>query len=203
MTGRLDAPGPARMPPPFPPADAMAAQRAALRLRQGGGARYDAAAAPARDLRCARLGTAYFARQLNGLDDDALWARSSRPGWSRRRVIAAVGLAGRAMAQAIGRAIGVACEDFADVDGEALDLAETLPAGALRHLVAHAAIHLDVTWRDLTDAQWDLPLADAPSATARDTVLTRARMLWTGALDLRSGGRPSDVPADVRAALEG
>lgn len=179
----------------------LEAARAALRARQGGGARYDASSAPATELRWARLGTAYFARKLNELNDVALWEASSRPGWTRRRVIAAVGLEGRAMAQAITLATGGPGEEFADVGADALDLAETLPPAALRHLVTHAAIHLDVTWRDLTDAQWDAPLEGVVYATARETVVARARSLWTGAVDLRAGGRFADAPPDLVADL--
>lgn len=183
--------------------DELAAARAVLRARQGSGARYDAPAAPARELRWARLGTAYFARKLNELHDAALWAASSRAGWTRRRIVASVGLEARAIAQAITLATGGPTDEFADVDTSALDLAETLPAAALRHLVTHAAIHLDVTWRDLTDAQWDLPLEGMPFATVRDSAFARARTLWAGALDLRSGGRLADAPPDFVSALGG
>ena len=58
--------------------------RAALRELQGRGARYDAAAAPARELDWARRGTAYFARLLNNLSDEDLDAPSALPGVSRR-----------------------------------------------------------------------------------------------------------------------
>lgn len=206
MNGERDAaprPGPAGMAMGTAPgADELAGARVALRARQGSGARYDASAAPARELYWARLGTAYFARQLNELSDAALWAASSRSGWTRRRVIAAVGLEGRAIAQAIALATSGPSEEFADVGAGALDLAETLPATALRHLVTHAAIHLDVTWRDLTDAQWDLPIEGVSCTIARESVFARARSLWASALDLRASGRLADAPPDFVAALE-
>lgn len=178
-----------------PAGDALSLARDALRARQGAGARYDAAAAPAEDLAAARLGTAYFARKLNELTDAALWQPSARPGWTRRRVIADVALQARAIAQALEIATGQPTHEHAETGPEALDLAETLPAQALRNLVAHADVHLNVVWRDLTDDQWDLALPGIPGvATVRDTAVARARAVWFGALDLGNGGRLRDLP---------
>lgn len=181
--------------------DALDAARAALKARQGAGARYDAAAAPSRDLALARLGRAAFVRKLNELDDGALWAPSLRTGWTRRRVVAACALEARALAQAMQLACGGPTDEFAETDAAALDLAETLPARALRNLVHHAETHLDVVWRDLTDAQWDAALTGLPVATARETALLHARALWRGAVDLGNGGRWTDAPAEGRALL--
>lgn len=181
------------------PADVLGAARAALRERQGQGARYDADAAPAADLALARLGTAYFARKLNELPDAALSQPSARPGWSRRRVIADVALQGRAIAQSLEIATARPTHEHAATGPEALDLAETLPAQALRNLVAHAAVHLNVVWRDLTDAEWDVTVPGLEGAgTARRTAALRARAVWRGALDLGNGARPGDLPPEFR-----
>lgn len=126
------------------PVDTLIVALAALQARQGMGARNDAPGAPARELSWARLGAAYFARKLDELPDAALWMVSARPGWTRRRVIAACALQARALAQSITRAIGAPSDEVADTDEHALDLAETLPAHALRYLVTHAEIHLNV-----------------------------------------------------------
>lgn len=182
--------------------DPLGEARAALVQRQGAGARYDAPNAPRGELTWARLGTAYFARNLATLTDARLWAPSARPGWTRRRVIAATALQARAMAQAIELAIGSPTPDPADTDDAALGLAEALPARALRHLVDHAAIHLNVVWRDLAPDQWDRALTGIPGApTIRATAGQRARTLWIGACDLGNGGRLADAPADLRPAL--
>ncbi|MFC0159663.1 hypothetical protein ACFFKB_17110, partial [Mameliella alba] len=76
----------------------------------------------------------------------------------------------------------------------------TLPPRALRSLVHHAAIHLDVEWRDLTDEGWTLsaPLEGQAVTPLRQTPRLRARVVWKGALDLGNGGRLADVPADLR-----
>ncbi|MDN3722663.1 maleylpyruvate isomerase N-terminal domain-containing protein [Roseibium salinum] len=81
--------------------DTLEEARAALKLRQGSGARYDAAGAPARSLDWARRGTAYFARLLNDLSDAELDAPSALPGQSRRHVIARVGYQARLLGEAI------------------------------------------------------------------------------------------------------
>ncbi|MDP5306634.1 hypothetical protein [Paracoccus spongiarum] len=175
--------------------------RAALRERQGAGARHDAAAAPAGALAMARRGRAYLARIVNGLDDESLWAESAREGFSRRRVIAAAALEARAIAQVLEDATG-RTGDRADTDAAALDLAETLPDRALRHLAAHAEVHLNVVWRDLTDAEWDLPVRLASGeVAARDTAHMHALTLWRAAIDLRAGGRLRDIPAALAQDL--
>lgn len=170
--------------------------RDALRARQGAGARYDAASAPAADLALARRGAAYFARRLNAQSDADLQRASARPGWSRQRVAADVALQARAIAQAIATVQGAQGEEHAETDRAALDLAQTLPPRALRHLAAHAAIHLDVAWRDMDDADWEAALPLQPPTPARATPRLQAIALWRGALAL--GGRLRDVPEDLR-----
>ncbi len=78
-----------------------AAGRAALRLRQGRGARYDAPVAPTHDLLLARRGTAYFARKLNELSDAQLDGSSLCRGRARRHVVAHVAYHARSLAQLI------------------------------------------------------------------------------------------------------
>ncbi|MFV0384188.1 maleylpyruvate isomerase N-terminal domain-containing protein [Paracoccus sp. (in: a-proteobacteria)] len=176
--------------------------RADLRARQGAGARYDADAAPAVPLDHARRGTAYFARVLSQLDDAAMWDGSARPGWTRRRVIAEAALQAREMAQALEDATGKSGER-AETGPAALDLAETLPARALRHLADHAAIHLNVVWRDLNDAEWDATISlRSGRVPVRETPYLRAVTLWRAALELNAGGRMRDLPADIAAACK-
>lgn len=173
--------------------------RADLRARQGPGARYHSPNAPAEELQLARHGAAYLARIVNGLDDGALWAHSARDGQTRRRVIAAAALEARDIAQALEDATG-RTGDRAETDAAALALAETLPARALRHLAAHAEVHLNVVWRDLGDADWDRPVSlTAGRMPARETARLHAATLWHAALDLRAGGRRRDLPAAIAA----
>ena len=180
----------------------LAAARAAMRARQGAGARFDAASAPADDLDLARRGTAYFARLLNGLDDEALGLPAARGG-SRADVVAEIGVAARAMAVSLAAVRDGAVGPVDDPSGHAvrIALAETLPRHALRYLVRHAALHLDVEWRDLTDAGWggEIVLPDGARLALRDTPIHRARAVWSAALDLDAGGRAQDLPARLQA----
>ena len=180
--------------------------RADLRARQGQGARYDAPEAPAAALALARSGTAYFARKLNELSDAELYRPSKIPGQSRAHLICAVAYQARALArQAEAVTAGDPVPPMQDADWaelEDLDLGATLPPRALRHLFDHAAVHLDVVWRDLPGPGWDAPGPDAAgrmrplSAGAMD----RARLLWQAALDLGNGARRRDLPPELRAS---
>lgn len=179
--------------------DTLDAARAALRVRQGAGARHDAPEAPAEALLWARLGTASVARLLNELPDAALSAPSALPGWTRAHVLARLGYQARALARlAEGAASGVAPPMHASDAARRAEIENgaSLPARALRHLIAHAAAHLDVEWRDLSAPAWDtrLTLTDGAVIATRDTPWIRARALWLGAVDLDAGGSLRDAP---------
>lgn len=171
--------------------------RAALIARQGVGARYDAAEAPVDDLVLARRGTAYFARLLNDLPDDAL---VDNP---RALVVAQVGYHARGLTRLV--AWARTGEETPEHVSEAARDAETvtgtsLPARALRGLFEHAAIHLDVEWRDLPGSAWDAPLKrlDGTRITAQDTPMIRAQVIWQAAISLDAGGRLIDLPQRLR-----
>lgn len=186
--------------------DPIAAAREALRDRQGRGARYDAPAAPAAELGWARRGKAYFARKLNELDDTELDAPSRVPGWSRRHVIAQVGYQARALARLVESARTVReVPTYRSDEARRAEIAlgATLPARALRSLIHHAAIHLNVAWRDLTDAGWDATMRDQSGRdlALRDTPFLRAREVWLRATDLGNGGSFRDFPPDLVDAL--
>lgn len=178
--------------------------RAALRERQGMGARYDAPEAPAAELALARSGTAYFARKLNELSDAALYQPSAIAGQSRAHVICAVSYRARALARQLEAATsGQAIPPMVDpawAELEDLDLGATLPPRALRHLFDHSAIHLDVVWRDLPGPAWDLEASDVAGRMRplRATAIERAHALWHGALHLGNGARMRDLPPELR-----
>lgn len=180
-----------------------AAARAALRARQGEGARHDADSAPHADLLLARRGTAYFARKFNELADDDLGAASLRSGWSRRCLVAHVSYRARAIARALETArtgVEQPIHPSEEVRDAEIAPGATLPARALRHLFVHTAKHLDVEWRDLPDAGWDscLRMPDGAVITARDTPRMRALEIWQAAVDLGNGARRADIPGALR-----
>ncbi len=182
------------------PADPDREARAALRERQGKGARHDAPNAPAGDLLLARRGAAFLARKLGELDDAALDAPSLRAGWTRRHLIADVSYRARAMAIALKGLREGLSEEEAEWRPD-IALAATLPARALRYLYAHSDVHLNVEFRDLRPADWEgaVPM-DAGAVTVRGLPLVRALDLWLGAVDLGNGARLAEVPAPVLRA---
>lgn len=184
------------------------AERAALRARQGKGARYDSPDAPADELALARLGTAYFARKLNELSDAELDHPSHVPGWSRRHLVASVGFQARHLARLVEAArAGHGVETLSEPEAQNEDVAfgATLPAHALRYLFQHSAIHLNVEWRDLPASGW---LAQVQSLAGEGVAIAqtpwlRARAVWLGAVNLRNGGAARDFPPAVVHRLRG
>ena len=180
------------------------AARAALRARQGAGARYDAPNAPHEDLLLARRGNAFFARKLNELSDEALFAPSLRDGWSRAHLVAHVSYAARRFALLVeavrsGARPVVPCGAAFEAE---VARGATLPARALRSLYHHATVHLDVEWRDLPDAGWEaeISLPDGGVVTARAMPQLRARLLWHSAVRLGNGARRGELPAVLRGS---
>ncbi|MFF4596733.1 maleylpyruvate isomerase family mycothiol-dependent enzyme [Amycolatopsis sp. NPDC001319] len=182
------------------------AARAALRERQGPGARYDSPHAPAHELLWARRGTAYFARKLGELSDAELDEPSLLPGWSRRHVLAHVGYNARALTRLLTWArTGAETPMYASAEQrqEEIHSGATLPARALRSLVAHAAAHLDTEWRDLPDTSWDAEVRTALGrlVPVRETAWMRTREVWVHALDLANGATTREFPGDLLDAL--
>jgi len=177
-------------------------EEAALRERQGVGARYDDPSAPHAELALARRGTAYFARRLMELDDDAFDVPSLLPGWKRRHVVAHVGYNARAVARLVEWArTGVESPMYASETQrwDEIVWGATLPIRALRNLVDHAAVHLSVEWRDLVGSQWDAEVVTAQGRTvpARETAWMRAKEVWVHAVDLDNGGSFLDFPDEM------
>jgi maleylpyruvate isomerase len=155
-----------------------------------------------------RLGTAYFRRALNQLSDADLDAPSLLPGWSRRDVVAHVGYNARAVARLVNwAATGVETPMYASATARAaeIDLGASLSPAALRHLCEHAAIDLDVRWRDLPEPGWDAEVVTAQgrAVPASETVWMRTREVWLHAIDLDTGARLDEVPVPVLQRLLG
>lgn len=171
-------------------------------------ARTDLATDPSllQGLLVARRGQAYFSRKLNELSDAELDGDSLLPGWSRRYVIAHVGLNARAITRLTEWArtgIETPMYDSKEQRDEEIALAATLPARALRHLSDHAAVHLNVEWRDLTDESWSADVRTIMGRTvpASETVWMRAREVWIHAVDLANHGSFDDFPDDFLRPL--
>lgn len=155
------------------------------------------------EMLAARRGQAFFARTLNELRDADFAGSSLIPGVSRARLVAHVGYHARAFARVIegaGRDRSVPLFESPQHRDEELSLGATLPTEALRNLVAHAAVHLNVEWRDLPEPAWNrtVQLSDDEYGPASRTVALRAAELWQHAIDLANGALPSDIPPDLR-----
>jgi maleylpyruvate isomerase len=146
-----------------------------------------------------RRGQAYWARKLNELRDDEFDEPSLLPGWTRRHLIAHVGFNARAVARLVEWArTGVETPMYESDTQRAEEIAfgSTLPTEALRNLCAHAAVHLNVEWRDLPEDAWhhEVRTAQGRLVPAAETVWIRTREVWIHAVDLRSGGSVRDFP---------
>lgn len=154
----------------------------------------------------ARRGTAFFARKLNELTDEALDGPSLLPGWTRRHIAAHVGYNARAIARlmewaATGAEIPMYPSPTAR--NQEIDFGATLSPIALRNLVDHAAIHLNVEWRDLPENKWGNQVKTAQGRTvpASETVWMRTREVWLHAVDLDNGATTADIPARILQRL--
>ena len=171
-------------------------------------ARHDQVTDPAlaERLLTARRGTAFFARKLAELDDDDFDAPSLLPGWSRRHVIAHVGYNARALTRLLEwAATGIETPMYTSPEHRALEIADgvTLKPIALRHLVAHSNVHLNVEWRDLPAQSWNATVRTAQGRTvpASQTVWMRTREVWIHAVDLDNGATFDDFPPSLTDAL--
>ncbi|RAG66982.1 maleylpyruvate isomerase, partial [Burkholderia multivorans] len=146
------------------------------------------------ELLTVRRGTAFFARKLGELSDAEFDEPSLLPGWSRRSLIAHVGYNAQALTRLVQWAnTGVETPMYESPtarDAE-IDFGSTLPVRALRHLIEHAAISLDVEWRDSPDEAWEaiVRTAQGREVPARETVWRRTREVWLHANDLEKGAR--------------
>ncbi|MGO2749570.1 MAG: maleylpyruvate isomerase family mycothiol-dependent enzyme [Pseudoclavibacter sp.] len=153
-----------------------------------------------------RRGTSFYNRKLNELSDADFDAPSRLPAWSRRQLIAHVGYNARAITRLVQWAnTGVETPMYESPTARAEEIAfgSTLPVRALRHLNDHAAISLNVEWRDTPDASWRAEVRTAQGRTVplSETVWMRTREVWLHAIDLDNGARFAEIPREVLRGL--
>jgi maleylpyruvate isomerase len=173
-------------------------------------ARRDQATDPAvlEALATVRLGTAYFRRALSRLSDDDFDEASLLPGWSRRHLVAHVGYNARAVARLVTwAATGVETPMYGSPQArqEEIELGATQRPDALRSLCEHAAVDLDVRWRDLPDDRWPEKVVTAQGriVPVAETLWMRTREVWLHAVDLDAGERIAEIPEGVLERLLG
>jgi len=160
------------------------------------------------ELATVRLGEAFYRRALDRVTDAGLDGPSLLPGWQRRHLVAHVGYNARAVARLVTwAATGVETPMYSSPQARAeeIDLGATLNPEALRTLSEHAAIDLDVRWRDLPAERWTsrVVTAQGRDVPVSETVWMRTREVWLHAVDLDSGARIDDVPREVLQRLVG
>ncbi len=167
-------------------------------------ARTDNVADPriASGLLLARRGQAYFSRKLNELADEEFDGPSLLPGWSRAHVAAHVGLNARAITHLTEwAATGIETPMYSTPTEreDDIEFAATLPIQAIRNLSAHAAVHLNVEWRDLSENAWmhTIRTAQGRVMPVSETVWMRTREVWVHAVDLNNGGSVSQFPPEL------
>lgn len=145
----------------------------------------------------ARRGTAYFSRYLAQLTAEDLRDPSLVPDWNRAHVVAHVGYHARDLAHLIEEVrTGTPVAESAELEAHNVDYGATLPDAALRNLHAHAAVHLNVEWRDLPAEKWNtvIPRDGQPPVHVADTAWRRAYEVWVHAVDLNVSARFEDFP---------
>lgn len=146
-----------------------------------------------------RRGQAYFSRLLHELSDAEFDEPSALAGWTRRHLVAHVGLNARALTNLTSwAATGVETPMYSSPTqrNEDIEFSATLPVQALRNLSDHAAIHLNVEWRDLAPSAWGhlVRTAQGREVPVSETIWMRAREVWIHAVDLDNGGSFADFP---------
>lgn len=153
-----------------------------------------------------RRGTAFFSRIANNLSDSDFDGPTLLEGWTRRHLIAHVGYNARAITRLVQWAnTGVETLMYSSPGArdEEIEFGSTLPVRALRNLNDHAAISLDVEWRDTPETKWDFQVrtAQGREVPLRETVWMRTREVWLHAVDLDNGATFADIPREVALRL--
>jgi len=152
----------------------------------------------------ARRGTAYFSRYLTQLTAEDMRGPSLIPGWDRAHVVAHVGYHARNLAHLIEEVrTGMPVAETDLPQAHDVGYGATLPDAALRNLHSHAAVHLNVEWRDLPAERWNTVLTrdNQSSVHVADTAWQRACEVWVHAVDLNVGARLEDFPPPLLERL--
>ena len=147
----------------------------------------------------ARRGLAYFSRKVNELKFSEWDEPSLLPGWSRRALIAHVGLNARANRRLVEWAetgIETPMYDNPTQREDEIDFYATLNTQAILNLHWHAAVDLDVAWRDLPNEKWnhEIRTAQGRLVPVSETLWMRIREVWIHAVDIDNGGDVNDFP---------
>ena len=149
-----------------------------------------------------REGTARLLAVVDELGDEDLRGPSTLPGWSRAHVIGHLARNAEALVRlATWAQTGVETPMYADREQRAAEIERSaaLPADTLRAQLADTATALDTALTRLTAARWEAEVRSAlgRAIPAAELPWMRIREVWLHAVDLNTGGRMDDLPAEV------
>lgn len=151
-------------------------------------------------------GTTLLIATVERTGDDRLTGPCALPGWTGRHLLShVVNNAAALMNLATWARTGVATPMYASAAHRAADIeaGARLPAAELRDRLAESAVALDASLAGLTDEQWRQPVRTAQNrpVTAEEIPWMRAREVMVHAVDVGTGVRFADLPADFLASL--
>jgi maleylpyruvate isomerase len=149
-----------------------------------------------------REGTARLLAVVDKLGDEDLRGPSTLPGWSRAHVIGHLARNAEALVRlATWAQTGIETPMYADREQRAAEIERSavLPADTLRAQLADTAADLDTALTRLTAARWEAEVRSAlgRAIPAAELPWMRIREVWLHAVDLNTGGRMDDLPAEV------
>jgi maleylpyruvate isomerase len=147
-------------------------------------------------------GTAHLLAAVDNLGDADLRGPSALPDWSRAHVVGHVARNAEALARlATWARTGVETPMYADRAQRAAEIERSaaLPADTLRTQLTDTAAALDAALTGLTAAQWHAVVRSAlgRAIPAAEVPWMRIREVWLHAVDLDTGARMDDLPAEV------
>ena len=153
-----------------------------------------------------RAGTAVFIRHVSMLDADTVRGPSLLPGWTRAHVVAHVARNAEALRRLAEWArTGEETPMYADPSqrAEEIETSARHDVERLRSDVTATSATLEEGLAALTERQWgnEVRTARGRLVPATEIPWMRVREVWLHAVDLDTGFRVSDVPADVVDAL--
>ncbi|MEP7019012.1 MAG: maleylpyruvate isomerase family mycothiol-dependent enzyme [Pseudonocardiales bacterium] len=155
-----------------------------------------------------RAGTTLFLGAVDALADDAFDEASALPGWTRRHLIAHVGLNAQALQNLVRwAAIGEPSPMYSSMEQRSADIeaASSWPGARLRALVHDSAAALDGDLDALAEDQWtaEVRTAQGRAVPATEIVWMRVREVAVHSVDLGVGIGFDDLPVALCAALIG
>jgi maleylpyruvate isomerase len=151
-------------------------------------------------------GTELLVRAVDALPDDAFWAPSALPGWSRAHVVAHLARNAEALTRlATWARTGIETPMYASSEQRTAEIESSAQASAdkLRSELVSTAGDFDAALAALDDETWQAQVRSALGRAIPGTEVPwmRVREVWLHAVDLDAGITVADLPPAVIDAL--